>query len=456
MSKETVKGTWWKADDPATQINGEITFGPTSGATVDLYGALLSDSQPRQRFTLHGVTVRGQRVTLFDAVQKQSRLHIPGGRTSIVSSYYGIVGGHYLEPSELRFARVRVELTGLHLWTCNSGIAAKYEDRGRAIYSHTIPESVALGCYDNVVAKLEFTATTSSGLGTLSIHENCHLVLETTGLLPYETFANVFYSFQKFLALALQRPVYATQITGNIDKPEQVVHGHDVFQDFAIIRRVSIEKWDREDLIPQDLLFSLGETRSQKAFDLFFSKHQRLKPSLDLYLSTRYNPSPLVRAQFLTLAQAVEGYHRVTMPAAYVSEEEDSHLKRALVLAIPSSIPHDFRESLKIRFAYLNEFSLRKRILALCERHRNSLAPLLGPAAAFASRVSQVRNTFTHPTSTTSELVASGTEISHLSEKLALLLEVCFLDELGFSQSEIKEAVTVRSERARHVHFGAF
>jgi DNA primase catalytic subunit len=44
----------------------------------------------------------------------------------------------------------------------------------------------------------------------------------------------------------------------------------------------------------------------------------------------------------------------------------------------------------------------------------------------------------------------------HLSEKIALLLETCFLDEFGFTENRIKEIGRSRSQRARHVHSGAF
>jgi hypothetical protein len=37
---------------------------------------------------------------------------------------------------------------------------------------------------------------------------------------------------------------------------------------------------------------------------------------------------------------------------------------------------------------------------------------------------------------------------------MALLLEVCFLDEIGFTHDRLKQIVTTRSNRARWVYQG--
>src|SRR5205823_10981091 len=122
---------------------------------------------------------------------------------------------------------------------------------------------------------------------------------------------------------------------------------------------------------------------------------QLLKPSMDLYLSTLYNPTQLARAEFLTLAQSVEGYHRVSMPGKYISDDGYMPVQEALWNAIPSQVSADFRQSLKNRLKYLHEFSLRKRIEALAEKYESILGNLLGPAKILASSISDVRNKLT-------------------------------------------------------------
>lgn len=459
---EKAKGSWWMAKDPSRQLQGEIKHGSTVGAVVDVFGAFMDDSNPaqlRQRFTLHGLTIRGQPVSLFDAAVTKSQMHIPGGRSSIVSSVFGVVGGHYDGPDDIRFSKVRVTLTGLRNWTWTSGIETKTEDAGgRRIYTHSIPDDVSLGTFNGIVASLQFTATTNPGAGSLNIQEGCDLVLRADSLVQYQEFEDVLYTFQKFLSLALQRPVYATKIIGHTDQPKQIIGEHKLYQDHVIIRKLSVKTWDRDELIPHDMLFTLGELGRPAAevFGKFYTERERLKPSLDLYLSTRYNPTQVVRAEFLTLAQALEGYHRVSMIGAYATDDEYAPIKQSLIAAIPAFVSKEFRESLRNRFRYLHEFSLRKRIEALAERHSAAVGHLLGQSRKFASEVSDIRNALTHPAPGQSDEQPDGVAIWHLSEKIALLLETCLLHELGFSVEQVRNILNSRSERARHVHYGSF
>jgi hypothetical protein len=156
--------------------------------------------------------------------------------------------------------------------------------------------------------------------------------------------------------------------------------------------------------------------------------------------------------------QAVEAYHRVSMPGKYIDDKTyETGLRDVLWKAIPATVDRDFREALKNKLKYLHEFSLRKRIEALAEKYGAIVKKLLGPPEKFASLASELRNYLTHPgPSSNSFAKIDWKEQWQLSEKMALLLEACFLDELGFTEDQISDIVRSRSQRARRVHFGAF
>jgi hypothetical protein len=249
------------------------------------------------------------------------------------------------------------------------------------------------------------------------------------------------------------------EIIGSTETPKQIMQGKKLYEDLLIIRHLSIREWDREELIPQDTLFTLSELGDalENAIRCYFLKRDRLQVPVDLYMSTIYHPDQLLRARFLTLVQAIEAYHRVSMPGKYMDEKTyDTGLKELLWQAIPATIDPGFREALKNKLNYLHEFSLRKRIEALTLKYTAVIGKLLGSAADFASTVSELRNRLTHPEPSNAGAKLDYKMLWHLSEKIALLLETCFLDELGFTENRIKEIVRSRSQRARHVHFGAF
>jgi len=463
MPEQKIKGWWWRLDAPDKRLQGEIAYGATIGATVDLFGHIydaLDECRPTERFTLHGLTLNDKPVTLFDCVVTKSNRHIPGGVSSVVESNFGIVGLHVARVADIQFKTVSVRFNGLRDWTWISGIEHKYEQEPpKAVFSYEAPADVLVGRFDNLTAKLEFSADISPGPGKQSIEEKCLLKIEADALAPYFAFENLFHGFQEFLSLALQRPSYAMEIIGNTDTPKQIIQGKKLYEDLLIIRHLSIREWDREELIPQDTLFTLSELSDplENVIRCYFLKRDRLQVPVDLYMSTIYHPDQLLRARFLTLVQAIEAYHRVSMPGKYMDEKTyDTGLRELLWQAIPATIDADFREALKNKLKYLHEFSLRKRIEALTHKYTTVIGKLLGSAADFASTTSELRNRLTHPEPSHGGAKLDYKLLWHLSEKIALLLETCFLDEFGFSENRIKEIVRSRSQRARHVHFGAF
>ena len=145
------------------------------------------------------------------------------------------------------------------------------------------------------------------------------------------------------------------------------------------------------------------------------------------------------------------------MPGKYLDDETYANgLQQALLHTISTKTEGGFRESLKNKLRHLHEFSLRKRLEALAQKHAPIVGNLLGRPKEFGSEVSELRNQLTHPEPNDCSIKVDNKRLWHLSEKIALLLEVCFLDELGISQDQIREIVRLRSQRARHVHFGSF
>ncbi len=396
LREERVKGIWWRREDPERQLQGEIKYGPASGATVDLFGHISAKFDERslsQRFTLQGVTFQGKKVTLFDAFIASSQLNMPGSIWCTVRSSSGIIGGHYAQPGDVRFKNVRVRLNGLRDWTWTSGIEHRHEtEPTRAVFTYKVPDTIHLGKIKDLTAALEFSGNVSPGAGKLSIKEDCALVLEADALTPYEKFTDVFHPFQHFLSLALQRPALALHVSGHIDEPREVIQGHPIFEDFLVVRQLSESDFSSKGLLPHDMLFTLSDSNG---------------------------------------------------------------LRKLLWDTIPHEIDTSFRAALKNKLKYLNEYSLRKRIEILASEHAEIIGKLLGSPDEFADSVSELRNKLTHPEPSSEALgKTEWRELWHLSEQLALLMEACFLTEFGFGKDRIRDIVQTRSERARRVHFG--
>jgi hypothetical protein len=83
LSKETaIKGIWWLESNPDKRLQGEIKYGPTSGAEVDVFGQFydsFDDKRLREQFTLHGLSFKAKPITLFRSLMTGCQMYLPGG-----------------------------------------------------------------------------------------------------------------------------------------------------------------------------------------------------------------------------------------------------------------------------------------------------------------------------------------------------------------------------------------
>ena len=105
----------------------------------------------------------------------------------------------------------------------------------------------------------------------------------------------------------------------------------------------------------------------------------------------------------------------------------------------------DFRESLKGgRLKYANEFSFRKRMQLLVEHISENMRLIFlltkKDRIIFAETVANTRNYFTHysPELKENAVLETG-KLFTLIRKLRLILQICLLEELGFSFEKITE-----------------
>ena len=451
----TIKGLWWLPDKPEKQLVGEITYGPTSGAQLNLLDYFFKEARGDQ-FTVWGMTVSGRPVSLFNCHAKNLTMHLPGARVAEISSYLGIVEGHFKAPDQMKFAKVTAELSHLQEWAWTSGInvAPRESGKGWQVTQEMLPD-ISLGSQGDFQLALEFTGRLSPEYGDCKLSEKCVLKVETKTLIDYLSFEEIIRRFQHFVALAVSRPVYALSINTRIDKPKRIFQGRSIYEEFGIIRKVSLSDDVKKTLIPQDMQFCLGDLKPEPSefVKRFFDKHQLLEPVCDLYFSTLYNREMYVQQRFLALAHAIEAYHRAFVGGKYQSDDEyRKGLQKILWDAIPKNLGADFRASLKNKLKYLHEFSLRKRVQDICAKFASVLKPFLGEATEFAGAVADQRNLLTHPDSTAEgrPKATDWTEVWLKSEQLSLLLEVCLLHELGFNEKAISTLLP-RNRRTRAI-----
>lgn len=141
--------------------------------------------------------------------------------------------------------------------------------------------------------------------------------------------------------------------------------------------------------------------------------------------------------RFLNFAQAAESYHRIQHDGTVLPPDEFARRVDAAVDACPP----DLKVWLTGALEHGNRLSFVARLRALLDQRPWMEGEVIARFRPFARRVIDTRNYHTHWDETTRGDAATGLELWPLNEQLAVLLQACLLDEIGFPVEAAADAI---------------
>ena len=155
--------------------------------------------------------------------------------------------------------------------------------------------------------------------------------------------------------------------------------------------------------------------------------------------------------QFLSLIQAIEAYHRRKFEGKYLSDEKYEPIYKKFEGIINKlGIEDPFKDALKSKLKYGNEYSLIKRLRDLFEKYREIFDNFIDDRVAFINKVKDTRNYLTHYDKNLMENAVDGEQLYYVTQQLKIVIVICLLSELGFNFKEIKNLL-VRNRRYKYV-----
>ena len=191
-------------------------------------------------------------------------------------------------------------------------------------------------------------------------------------------------------------------------------------------------------------LLPLGSVRASfpRALGLWFDKRGRLGPVHDLFFGALFGPRTGPNFEFLTLAQALESFHRRTEPDA-IYLPEGKYLEDLYPLMkenLPSAVSGDLRQRIKDMLRYGYQWSLRKRMKHLMEGVPEE--GVVGHGVGyFTGPVVLTRNHLTHHPDEPEPGVLRGTDLMVAVDELRRLLAFLLLRETGLEEETIVAAL---------------
>ncbi len=451
-----LKGYWWLPETPEIKVSGTLSFSPGELVSLELMGSLIKLDNPNPKredlvnpSIILGTSLEGQSVTIANCTQVQSTGSLIGISTSKFTGYFAYIGVHFSTESQIKFRELSISFYNLDEWFSKDGFTTNSPKRGSEIVSYEQPNPVRTTVGEYHIDFVVFGPNQSMDPFTyVNISQEARINIWSDTEKSIDDFLTLIRHLQNFLTLGMSKPTFLKGVTGFTESAKEKEPSF--YYPVKMYYPADGLKPRTVDIPYFQMMFTLPviENQLQQILETWISKADLIKPVYDLYFSALYNPSVYLEFEFLSLAQAIETYHRQMYGGKYQSDDvyEDG-LYKMLVAAIPDDLDKDFRSSLKQgRLKYANEYSLRKRLQLLGAHLAEGIfiAFLQGKEQRdyFANKVANTRNYLTHyPPELKDEAAKSGHELHDLTQKLRLVLQVCLLEELGFTWEKIAETI---------------
>lgn len=177
------------------------------------------------------------------------------------------------------------------------------------------------------------------------------------------------------------------------------------------------------------------QTRTENIINKWLDNYEQITPALDLYFLTKTETLPTWNIQFLTLAQALEAFHRKTSDEIHMNETEFKEIRKTLVNECPKKERNWFAQ--KLNFA--NELTLRNRFQRMTEPFSNYMCGENRPW--LIDKIVDTRHYLTHYDSRLEPKIAKGEELRFICCKMNALFRLQFLKLIAFNEQEINAIV---------------
>lgn len=396
-------GIWWLPEQPDKKVSGTLKFHPVGDTSLELIGSFKDVTELnvfQQPNIILGLTSDGKKVTLYECYESKSSLSMPGFlKTSFIVSVV-FLGHHFERKENIVFDSLSLNYSHLDEWVGISGFQQKLDTNSeghlsRLEISYSYPQKVEAQLKDFTIS-VDYQFAMSGALSEFKLKQTTFLKIETPEPTHFGDYMDTCYHVQNFLSLAVGRAVYPLSIKAKTKGCQTTLSdGKVMYNDIFIFYPVRGFPESAKQLSRYDMLFSFQDISAdfEKCFKNWFAKSDTLKPVYDLYFGTLYNSSMYLQHEFSSLIQAIETYHRRTHDGKYLPDSDFlEEIYPALINGIPAKVSEGFRESLKEKLRYLNEFSLRRRLKEVVEACGDITGFLINNNVEFVEDVVNSRN----------------------------------------------------------------
>ena len=438
-----ITGIWWLPNNYRKRITGRIYKDNYHGLCLELNGLLFDFEKIDETFGMPINFIYGKSAAKDIFTLKDSVLISHSGNSSTYKIYSCFCGIKFRSLNDVRFHVINVTFSNLNKWVMeyffkdDFGDLIKNEQASISVQSKPIDLGEINGFHLRIKIRHieQIKADKVAGF-----HFNSSLEISSEKPRLFEEFLDISTKLSAFLSFATLKPVFTSAMDGII------IHKRKNPDYINILLRFK-EGLDVKDYSSRDYYglfpFRFVEKNITEVLRNYFDLLNLYYPVYDLYLYSIRNPSSILENEFRNLVEGLEAYHRRRFPGKYISNEEYKRDVYPLFLdVIPESLDKNFKEKLKNSLKYMNEFSLRKRILDLIHNLPNELDFKIQKERGYQDdivrNIVKIRNYFAHFDPDEKRFIPKDqVSLQLLNEEMRLILEANILQDFGFDIGHI-------------------
>lgn len=446
-------GFWWVPTQRKKRAAGVLKCDAEEGNSLEITIDTASPAIAIRETTIPvilGTSSSGSKITLLDCSFTRSS----GSPSAATVEYYTVLvvvkGVHLAGLASFKTMRATCSFRYLEDWYGRSGLCMDYFKNGSVHIKYkqpkrlntTLPDGTGISIFNAIECH-----SSADNIYSAEIQVIPRVSFSTSEPKPLGYFDHIIRVFQDFLSLAVLRFPSVTdyEITLAAEQNGEAGETAIVYQKQPYERNPSETKPR-----PIEMLFTAADIESKLHAILgnWYEKAERLKPVRTLFVASSVNRG-FLESTFLALCAALEVFHRRFRGDGYLAQSDFSNVVLPCLLeCLPRSLDSSFREALKMKLKFANQFSLRRRILDLCREHQHALDAIGFKWKRVPKQISDQRNRLTHYSEDVSEESRKAFYGSVIKSTLQLrmLIRLALLKELGFDEDEISE-IAKRTER---------
>lgn len=438
-------GVFWLPEHPDQAIAGHLLFS-AGKIRLELHGAFLAFVGVLGTAYPLVLGVSGSKyLTLYRAYS--SGAEIGALLQQHLSIGLVLLGAHFTE-DELSFAELKFNTDHLADWAARSGIVHTNPPpegfRWQVGFGH--PEPIVADLGDRGIVKIFYEGGMRVQQGSVELSESPRIIGTPPKPVDHRQLISDFlFPFRDLLTFATMSPAYLDEVTLFSPHATHTLSTGTEHQLDIELQHTFLQPEDRDRVVdrlyPNRMLFALADWPGDFSSLIqnwlhISSKHAT---SMNLLMGLTYAPPRWVATHVLTLAQALEAYHRTAFTESSGSATANERKARVLKAVKPDLSPEDWKW-LTSQLQHAGDPSLRTRLCECASRVVTIIDPIVPDLVLFSKGLGKVRDTYSHIGAAGS----GGEEVRRdhvLARQAYWVLVTNYLLDLGFTEEQVRSLI---------------